>query len=262
MKNYILEKYIHDYNKINKKRKHFGKRGYVLTHKTNKLIEALKKEKYLIRKCFVDAILYFLESGEIYAATHGSINKEIFKTIIIPILITEYKNNHPKYIKWIGQLDQFIYVDMDKEIRSDFFKEINCQYNFTGTLSYQDYFLCKSFLIDKNQKTLDLLLSRSLWLKFFIYSQSFPNILSLPRNSKYSRYEKILESFENSLKKRKHCYELSDYKKPEWKKRIDTWELLILYLHRFEDRVKNNGFIRFSEYLKENNIELFNNNFR
>jgi hypothetical protein len=253
MENYILTKYIHEYNKINKRRKHNGKRGYVLTHKTNKLIEALRNEKHFIRKCFVDTILNFLESGEGYAATFGSINKNIFKMIIMPILIAEYKNNQPKYIKWIGQLDQFIYID--KEIRSDFFKGINCQYDFTDTLSYQDYFLCKSFLIDKNPKTLDLLLSHSLWIVFFIYSWSFPNTLSLPRNTKYSQYEETLESFENIFKKRKHCYELSDYKKPEWKKIIDTWELLILYLHKFEDRVKNNGFIRFSEYLKENNMK-------
>jgi hypothetical protein len=255
MENYILAKYIHDYNKINNRRKHSRKIGYVLTHKTNKLIETLKNEECLIRKCFVDTILYFLESGE--RATYGSINKEIFKTIIMPILIVEYKNSHPKYIKWIGQLDQFIYVD--HEISKVFFKEINCQYDFTGTRSYQDYFFCKSFLIDKNPKTLDLLLSHSLWLDFFIYSWSFPNILSLPRNSKYSQYEETLESFENSFKKRKYCYELSEFKKPEWEKIIDTWGLLILYLHKFEDHVKNNGFIRFSEFLKENNMKDFAN---
>lgn len=162
------------------------------------------------------------------------IQHPIFKEIILPILKDQYKKNNAKYIKWIGQLEQFFYSD--NATTQAFLKELNIIGYFESR-----HFFEKSFAIDNNQKTLTLLLNR-IATDINYYTHELPIGILVD-----------LDVLDKELITFRQYWQQSNTKNI-WEAVLTQWELIAkhwtLYLAT-KDKHDN-----FENYLKTNGIQL------
>lgn len=206
-----------------------------------RLIRALEHEDYETRKQFVEAICdcFNVENN---ASRFGKIHQYLFKRIVVPIYATEYKKGNKKYIKLIGQCDNLCNPGKNNLLKKialgdsvDYFASI-------------EYSCGKSFMLDKDQKTLDFLMKEQT-IDIFIFRTDFPVWISHP-----DRYFELLIPFANRLERCKEYCKISGNDK--WDKFLAEWELLVTQLYKYEEYVRNNGYIKFNDYLKRININI------
>jgi hypothetical protein len=206
-------------------------------------IDLLKQQDEKDIKIFVDntcSLTLDLDDKIIYNNGTEVSDKDIriqhplFKEIILPILIDQYKEDSAKHIRWIGQLEQFFYSD--NVTTNKFLKELN----ITGHFETRHFFE-KSFALDNNQKTLNLLLNR-IAQDINYYTHEVPiGVLVDP------------DVLDNELLIFRQYWQQSDTKKI-WEVVLSEWELIAkhwkLYLAT-RDKYDN-----FENYLTTNGIQL------
>ena len=114
------------------------------------------------------------------------------------------------------------------------------------THAFIEYFCGKSFMITKNQKILDYLMNREI-PDIIIHRLDFPDWVRHP-----DKYKILLSKFADRLIRCKEYCRISGNDK--WGKTLNDWELLVTYLHKYEEYVRENGYIRFNDFLKNNNV--------
>jgi hypothetical protein len=162
------------------------------------------------------------------------IQHPLFKEIILPILADKYLNDSPLHIKWIGQFEQFFYSDY--KMTQQFLKQINIDGYFSTT-----YFFEKSFAIDNNQDTLNLLLRRTAQdIEFNLHELPF-TVLAEPNT-----LNSILNYFENYWNKSNN--------KEKWKLQLTEWQNIAKHWTKyFAEKEKYSNFM---EYQEQQKIEL------
>jgi predicted enzyme involved in methoxymalonyl-ACP biosynthesis len=163
----------------------------------------------------------------------------MYKEIIIPVFIKEYKNENPKYIVWVGLcIGSAYFLEDRKYLRQIIDPKIENYDSFKTIL----YFYGKSFILDKNQSTLDGLME---WtnLEILINRMEIPNYIT-----NIERYMRFLVLFAENLEKCKYLCRISGNNK--WDKILADWELLVNQLYKYEEYVRNNGYIDYKKFLK------------
>ncbi|MCL2044132.1 MAG: hypothetical protein FWG89_08340 [Treponema sp.] len=249
MKTCIASKYVQKYQKITKR---FTRYKYeikkillykhIIDYRTNKLVKKLKKEEYNKKKSFVDAVS---ELKPIEFRLHPIL---MFNEIILPVFESEYDKNNPHFIKLIG--DYCSSLPVDPHWRQEFFKKHNIPDSISvGGIECQIYFYEKSYIIDRNQDTLDKLMDR-LAMDILINWLELPTLITM----RPARFIELVKPFEERLEICKKLCAISDNDK--WDKRLADWELLIQQLYQYREYVKENGNVDFNDYLKEMGIEF------
>jgi len=251
IKNDKTLKYIHKYKRI---MKHFTKLDlmnaqFKLSFKKiffdiqlKILSKALKSEDYETRKQFVEAICDFLDTQTI--TDSSGIHPHLFDKIVVPVFIVEYKKNNAKYIKWIGQCDNLIRYG-----KNDLLRQINALGIAGDFFAHVEYFCGKSFMLDKNQNTLDIIMEME-EVDVLLYRMDFPGAwIRCP-----DRYLELVKEFSAKLERCKEYCKISCNDK--WDKFLADWELLVNHLYKYEEYVRNNEYIRFNDYLKKNGIRI------
>jgi hypothetical protein len=250
MKNGNVLKYTHKYKSI---MKHFSYCGLLKAqfnlHLKNifhyiqikRLIRALKHENYETRKQFVETICdcFNIENT---SNRFGKINQHLFKEIIIPVYATEYKKGNKKYIKLIGQCDNLCNPGKNNLLKQIVFGDGGDYF------AHIEYNCGKSFMLDKDQKTLDFLMKEER-LDIFTFRLDFPGWVHQP-----DRYFELLIPFANRLERCKEYCKISGNDK--WGKLLADWELLVTHLYKYEEYVRNNGYIKFNDYLKKSEVTI------
>jgi hypothetical protein len=214
----------------------------IADNRIKELVKAIKPEKYATRKIFVDEICDSLDEGSY--GNGSKINPVIFDKIIWPVFVMEYKNDNAKYISWITQCHNLINRRKLKQLDAldadgDGFK-------------YFEYFCGKSFMIDKNQNTLDMLMYEE-EIEILVYRQDFDCWIRCPE-----RYLELLKPFANRYKRcREYCIISGNDKWNQW---LADWELLVTHLYKYEEYVRNNGYVTFNEYLKGIGVKIIFDN--
>ena len=249
MKTDIASKYVQKYKKITKRftrykydnKKHLFS-NYIIDYRTKKLVKKLKNAKYNTKKSFVDIVC---ELKRIECRPHPTL---MFNEIILPVFECEYDNNNPKYIKWIG--DYCSSIPVDSQWRKYFSEKNNIPNNIFGdSFICQIYFYEKSYLMDRNQNTLDKLMDR-LWMDILINRLELPTLITM----RPARFIELIKPFEERLEICKKLCAISGNDK--WDKRLADWDLLIKLLYQYREYVKENSNVDFNDYLKEIGIEL------
>lgn len=215
--------------------------------KANKLlfdfIEYLKQQDKKDIHLFVDDICgQILDLDHELLSNNGTdvsdkeirIQHPLFKEVILPILKEEYKKNNPKYIKWIGQFEQFFYSDRNST--EAFLRELNIDGFFEPR-----FFFEKSLALDKNQKTLTLLLYK-IAQDLNYYTHEVPMaVLATPEvlSEEIATFRKFWEQSES---------------KYDWEASLLEWELIAKHWSIYlETQVRYDNF---ENYLKENGIQF------
>lgn len=162
------------------------------------------------------------------------IQHPLFKEIILPVLANRYLNDSPLHIKWIGQFEQFFYSD--KEMTEQFLKQTNINGYFSAV-----YFFEKSYAIDNNQDTLNLLLQRIAQnIEYYVHELPFA-VLVDP------------ETFNNELNYFINYWnQLND--KEKWEIRLTEWGNIAKHWTKYTaEKEKYNNFI---DYQEKQKIEL------
>ena len=208
---------------------------FIIDRKIKKLVDKLKQEDYNTKKSFIDMLF---EQRSINAGIHPL----MFNEIVLPVFVREYNNNDPKYINLIADCIGLVYLGT--RLTEEFLKK-NIIPELASIDSYAWYLFLyeKSYMLDKNQQTLDTLMSK-LTLYVYTYRLDFPAWVTHP-----TRYMELLHPFEEGLNRCKKLCEISGNDK--WSKLLADWELLVLHLYKYDEYVKNNGYVRFNDYLKE-----------
>lgn len=163
------------------------------------------------------------------------IQHPLFKEIILPVLTKQYRNNNAEYIRWIGQFEQYFYSNHKMTV--SFLEELEIKDYFDAT-----FFFEKSFLIDRNQKTLDLLLT------------------SIAERLNYSTHEVpwcvllVPDAFDSVLEHFKLYWNLSD-NQSIWKAKVKEWDIIAFHWRRYQSLQEE--YAGFKDYLTNNNIELW-----
>ncbi|MFZ9954808.1 MAG: hypothetical protein ACO3E1_01675, partial [Flavobacteriales bacterium] len=228
----------HKYNKVRVAGDKKSANKLLLEH-----IDLLKQqdEKYI--KIFVDNLCSLtLDENHKIIDNNGNevsdkdirIQHPLFKEIVLPVLIDQYKKDSAKHIRWIGQFEQFFYSDF--ATTQVFLRELDIEGNFETR-----HFFEKSFSIDNNQKTLELLLKR-IAQDINYYTHEVPiGVLVDP-----DALDKALMTF-------RQYWQQCDTKNI-WENVLTEWELIAkhwsLYLAT-QDKYDN-----FENYLKTNEIQL------
>jgi hypothetical protein len=213
----------------------------------NKLLEdyidLLKQQDEKDITTFVDNICSLtLDANPKIIANNGNevsdkgtrIQHPLFKEIVLPILIDQYKKGSAKHIRWIGQFEQFFYSDVTTT--QAFLSELDIAGYFETR-----HFFEKAFSIDNNQQTLALLLDR-IAQDINYYTHEVPiGVLVDP-----DFLDKELMTFRQYLQQ---CDT-----KNTWEELLTGWELIAkhwsLYL-KSKDKYDS-----FENYLRVNGIQL------
>ena len=206
-------------------------------------IDLLKNENYSVREQFVDEICSaVLETEDSIIANNGTevsekkyrIQHPLFKEIILPVLIEKYKTDSAKYIRWIGQFEQFFYSDL--QTSKKLLEEIGI-YGYFST----SFFLEKSFSIEQSQKTLDLILKRQAQdMEYYVHE--IPTGLLIES-----------EIFDKEIKQFETYYEQFD-RKYIWTAKLDKWKLISLHWRTYLS--ERDKYVNFEDYLDKNEIQL------
>ena len=212
-----------------------------IDNRVNKLVKELEQEEYSTKKYFIDILF---ESSQF----RNEIHPFMFNDIIIPVFIEEYNNNNPKYIKLIGDCISLPFLG---EQLMKYFSKKNIVPEFTSgdSFMWHLYFYEKSYMLDRNQLTLDILMGI---LKYYIYTYrlDFPAWVTHPKH-----YMELLKPFEESMNKCKILCKISGNDK--WNNLLGNWGFLIFHLYKYEEYVRKNGYVMFNDYLKEIGVKLF-----
>jgi hypothetical protein len=206
-------------------------------------IDLLKQQDEKIIKIFVDNICSLtLDAKHKIIDNNGTevsdkdtrIQHPLFKEIVLPILIDQYKKGSAKHISWIGQFEQFFYSDF--ATTQAFLRELDIEGHFESR-----HFFEKSFSIDNNQKTLALLINR-IAQDINYYTHEVP--IGVLVNSDF--LDKELMTF------RKYWQQCDT--KNKWENILTEWDIIAkhwsLYL---ATQVK---YVNFENYLKTNGIQI------
>ena len=206
-----------------------------------RLIRTLEHEDYETRKQFVETICdcFNIENT---ANRFGKINQHLFDKIVVPVFATEYKKGNKKYIKEIWQCD-----NLCNPGRNDLLKQIVLG-DSGDYFAHIEYSCGKSFMLDKSQKTLDFIMTKAR-TEVIIYRLDFPIWVH-----KSDRYFELLKPFADRLERCKEYCKISGNDK--WDKHLADWELLVIHLYKYEEYVRNNGYINFNDYLKKNEVTI------
>lgn len=206
-------------------------------------IELLKKQDQTEITSFVDDICsltldsenkIILNNGIEVSEKEIRIQHPLFKQIIVPILADQYKKGSAKHIRWIGQFEQFFYSDF--EMTKAFLENIQITEYFETI-----YFLEKSFSIEKNQNTLNLLLNR-IAQNIYNFTHEVPaGVLVYPEV-----FEKVLVTFRKYLEQ--------SATREIWKNVITEWELIAKHWKIYSEN--SDQYLNFENYLKTNQIEI------
>ena len=207
--------------------------------KINKIVDALKPENYATRKLFVDEICDFM--NEVSYGKGKILNHVIFDEIIWPVFLTEYKNNNAKYIKWIAQCNDFI---GDERLKQLDVLGIN-----RDGFAYFEYFCGKSYMLDKDYKTLNELMGWEIIDFLFYRGEEFSEWVSDPK-----RYHDLIKPFSNRFERCKEYCRISG--KDEWNTLLADWGLLVTHLYQYEEYVRENGEIKFNKYLEKMGVKI------
>lgn len=214
--------------------------------------DILEKFVYDICQLVLDIDETLSNNGTEISNAKNRIQHPIFKKVLIPILVQKYKENNALYIRWIGQLEQFFYSDhkttqqfledIDVRIRdavqfdknTNRYKDIKCKFFST------EHFFEKSYKIEPNQKTLDLLLVRKAQ-DIFYATHELPTAILKDADV----FTKEIKDFKYYLEKSKN--------QEKWKSILEEWEILAKHWKIYSDSKCEN----FESYLKENNIKNY-----
>jgi hypothetical protein len=250
MENDIVLKYAIEYKEMMVRFNRYGRwtksedplKNTIVGNQIKELVKVIKPEKYATRKLFVDEICDFLDEGSY--GEGSKIDPVVFNKIIWPVFVTEYKNENAKYIRWIAQCHNLI-----NRIK---LKQLDALVAYGDGFEYFEYFCGKSFMIDKDQNTLDMLMHEEM-VDIIVYRQDFDCWIRCPE-----RYLELLKPFSDRFERcRKYC-KISGNDK--WNQMLADWELLVTHLYKYEEYVRNNAYVRFNEYLKEIGVRIIFDN--
>ena len=206
-------------------------------------IDLLKQQDETVIKNFVDYIcgLNFDADEKILLniETEASpkditIQHPLFKEIILPVLIDQYKKDSAKHIRWIGQFEQYFYSDNSTTLA--FLKAVNIEGHFETR-----HFFEKSFSIDKNQMTIQLLLNRIAQdINYYIHEVPI-GVLVYP------------EVLNNELLAFKKYWQQCDTKNI-WNNILTHWELIAKHWTIYHENLEN--YDNFEHYLNTNGIQI------
>jgi len=212
-----------------------------------KFSAVLKTESYAVKKSFVDILLALIDNGN-----HNFRDPVIFYEIFIPVFVAEYKNENAKYIEWVGRYGELFPFTME------FLKQVNAlDVDHDSICAFKVYFFEKSFLISKNQKTLDRLMERThAHLEYSGIGGVFAGIsLELKRSGndlhkELEKSRKTLKPYIDKLEKCKWYCQISGNDKWEkrWKAVLDYWDAYIAGFLKYLEHVEKSGYICFSDY--------------
>ena len=211
----------------------------IVDSQIKKIVEAIKPENYAVRKFFVDEICDFM--NEVDYGNGTRLNRVIFDEIIWPVFLTEYKNNNAKYIKWIAQCDNFI--------RHERLKQLDVSDLDVCGIEYFEYFCGKSFMIDKDYKTLNMLMEWELIDYLILRDEEYSDWVCDPK-----RYSELIKPFSERFERCREYCRISGNN--EWDHFIDIWGLLVTHLYKYEEYVRKNGNIKFDKYLKKIGVKI------
>jgi len=207
-----------------------------------RLISALEHEDYEIRKQFVETICdcFNIENT---ANRFGKIDQQLFKKIVVPVYAVEYKKGNRKYIILIGQCDNLCNPGKNNLLKQIVFGDDGGDY-----FAHIEYNCGKSFMLEKDQKTLDFLMKEER-LNVITFRLDFHVWVHEP-----DRYFELLKRFADRLERCKEYCKISGNDK--WDKYLTDWELLVTHLYKYEEYVRNNGYIKFNDYLKKIEVTI------
>ncbi|WP_233885893.1 hypothetical protein [Tenacibaculum piscium] len=209
---------------------------------------------YGICKSTLDTEKILSNNGTDVSESEIRIQHNLFKKILLPILVKKYKENDALYIRWIGQLEQFFFsdsnttksflIDINDRLREAvmFDKKTNEYKTIESRYFHTQSFFVKSYTIKPEQKTLDLILI-SLAQKINFATHELP--FAILRDADV--FLKEIEYFES-------YYEQLDSKE-KWRKALDEWKFIGLHWKIFSENT--NKYQDFVNYLIKNNIENY-----
>nr|WP_321230677.1 hypothetical protein [uncultured Psychroserpens sp.] len=216
--------------------------------------DIIEKFAYNICQLALDADETLSNNGTEVSNDKNRIQHPLFKKILLPVFVRKYKENEAIYIRWIGQLEQFFYSDNsttqlfleninDKlrnatqfDSKTNEYKTINCRYFSTES------FFEKSYNIEPNQKTLDLLLKR-LAQDIFYATHELP--WGILRDA--DEFIKEIENF-------KFYFEKSN-KQEKWESILNEWTFIGQHWKIYSK--EKNKYENFENYLNLNGIENY-----
>jgi len=234
-----VSKYVRKYKRIMKKYNPFV--DDFLDVQIEKIIRALESEDYETKKQFVEGTCIILD---IKGTTNAQflLHKQLFEKIIVPVFAIEYKKNNAKFIKWIGQCD-----DLFSSRKNDLLKQID-DFDADSSFEFVEYFCGKSFMLDKNQETLDIIMKLEKLEVFLLVLDSSDYV---HRPYKYFEY---LKSVIDRMERCKEYCKISGNDK--WDTLLADWELLVTNLYKYEEYVKNNDYLTFQDYLEKKGVDI------
>ena len=106
-----------------------------------------------------------------------------------------------------------------------------------------------SFMSYDNQSNFNKAMSK-MCAYIFSFRQDFPEFVALPEH-----YMKSLKPFAEEFEKcKEYCRNSGNN---DWDTWLADWELLVTHLYKYEEYVKNNGYVQFNDYLKEIGVKIF-----
>ena len=193
-------------------------------------------------------------NGTEVSISKNRIQYPLFKKILLPVFVKKYKENNPLYLRWIGQLEQFFYSE--HKLTVQFLEDINdrlrdaVQFDKKSN-SYKDikyrffetyHFFKKSYKIEPNQKTLDLLLKR-LAQDIFYATHELPfGILREP-----NEFMKEIENFKFYFEKYNN--------QEKWKETLHNWTFIGQHWKIYSK--EKNKYENFENYLNLNGIKNY-----
>ncbi len=219
-----------------------------LKNENQKTIESFV---YSICKLVLDKAGQLSNNGTDVSNSNNRIQHPLFKEILIPVFIRKYKENEATYIRWIGQLEQFFYSDNNttqlflESIKDELSEsvQLDSKSNQDKTISCRNFstqsFFIKSYHIEPDQKTLDLLLDRLAQDIFYAMHELPTGILVEP------------DIFINDIKEFEFYFEKSN-KKAKWESYLHKWKSMGQHWKEYSENKSN--YKGFKHYLDLNGI--------
>ena len=158
----------------------------------------------------------------------------------------EHKKNNAKFIKWIGQCHELFLCGKDNSKRY-LLKQID-DFDTGGSFELVEYFCGKSFMLDKDQRTLDLIMDSRKWGAVHLGINSSDCV---HHPDKYFEY---MKSFADKMERCKNYCKISSNDK--WDTLLADWELLVTHLYKYEEYVRNNDYLTFDDYLEKMGVDI------
>ncbi len=228
----------HEYNQVrlsgNKKKANLLLKEFIFYLKTQQKIIVNHFIEDVCNLTFEEESQIIFNNGDEVSSKTIRIQHPLFKEIIIHRLIEYFTENNAKGIKWIGQFEQFFYSDFN--LKKKFLEKIGVKRDFDTA-----YFFEKSFHIDQNQTSLQLLMSKIARDISYLVHEVPVGVLSEP------------DQLDEELAYFNRYWQLSENKK-YWEKSKNSWEKISLHWRRYFEN--KNNYTNFENYLDKNKIKL------